>query len=605
MSATSLPPTCGEVMNVPGIPCVGCVSVLHYNTHTATGFSCCVIASQEEVCVLGPDMHRGGGALTSVQLWRIKSQRKTAQITSLVAFLLTPPTLSSSSLSPSPPPPRSSEEMGEESVIIDEVCAVVSWEEQNEEESEPNYHITALFFPLVRTLLSEEDVPVVVKETSFLHERGQQRVFRLFYHPQFSMNFSEGIHVVLCSCYNEQAEKENLLSHSEERNRHVLTPGDSRGVFSGAFSFLVCSSTAGEYSRWEVAWHHTPPACVASWMVRSPCNGVICSVAVQQQQKQQKQEREEQQQTSHVMCAMGTTNGRVVLLRADGSSSTHRYGGPIVDLAFVHTGSMHGDERYRNRIVTELLQQQSLQKTACTTSAFTLKNTQCEKKSMTLVILDALGRVILLHSVNNNKPNVRVVPDIQQFITLPGNGISLGINSIDNHVTKEPVVDGSVAISSKNFFDISSLRLFFLRRKTKDVRHELRERTVSHISTSDSGVIQRPVRDNAFLAGHVLSRGLLCLATTAGPWGRVELMVSTMGQSIVSIPFDKNDGTFSIAGFVVTPEPMFFVGLVDFYNTGVEELVMAGRYHILVANRSRQQQKAKAALLLRLLSKAE
>ncbi|KAH9601365.1 hypothetical protein LSM04_000598 [Trypanosoma melophagium] len=615
MSATSLPPTCGEVINVPGIPSVGCVAVIQYNTHTVAGFSCCVIGSLKEVYVLGPDLRKGGSSLTSVRLWCINSHRKKARITSLVAFQLTPST-SSSLLSSTL---RSSEEMGEESATIDEVCAVVSWEEEKEEEEEEGeqkYHITALFFPLVRTLSSTEDVPVVVRESSFLQERGPQRVFRLFYHPQFSINFSNGIHIVLCSCYNEVAEKDNLLSHSEERNRHVLTPGDSRGVFSGAFSFLVCSPNPSGDGSWEAVWYHTAPVGVASWIARSPCNGVVCSVAIQKQeekeeeqsQKQEEQERE-REETSRVVCALGTTNGRVMLIRADGSSLTHRYGGPIVDLAFVHTECMHADERYRNRVVTELLeqkQQSSMQKTTVAVSASAIKNSENEKKLVTLVILDALGRVILMNSVTDKKPNVRVVPDVQQFITLPENGISLGINSIDNHVAKAPVVNGSMAVSSKSFFDISSLRLFFLGRKTKDIRPELRERTLSHFSLGDSGSVQqRHVRENAFLAGHVLSRGLLCLAKTAGPWGGVELMVSTMGQSIASIPFDKNDGSFSIAGFVVTPEPMFFIGLVDFHNTGVEELVMAGRQHVLVANRSRQQQKAKAALLLRLLSKTE
>jgi len=83
--------------------------------------------------------------------------------------------------------------------------------------------------------------------------------------------------------------------------------------------------------------------------------------------------------------------------------------------------------------------------------------------------------------------------------------------------------------------------------------------------------------------------------------GTCELIVSTMGQLVVSIPFEPSDGRFSMSGFTIAPAPMFFVGFADFWGSGRAGMVMASLHSVLVAHRPRSVLKEKAMLLLRLL----
>ncbi|RNF19248.1 uncharacterized protein Tco025E_04202 [Trypanosoma conorhini] len=574
MDATSLPPTCGEVTEIPGTPSVGCVAVLQYGMGNIAGFSCCVIAAKEEVYLLGPDLSMRDGSLTSVRLWRPYMEAKMARVNSLVAFLLCPAAQEARTISHGQ----------KDCAQADEACAVVAWEDDDGQQQ----HLTALFFPLLRALTAPKNAPVKSFETSFLHERNQQRVLRLFYHPLFVNGSCKGKHVVLCSGYDESVRKDACLTPSEERHRHILTPGDPRGVLPGMLSFLLCNAVAeNNVCGWDVVWTTKAPAWVAPWMVQLPSDGVVCALAVQQE-------------GSSVVAAAGTTNGRVHLLHADGNHVSHRFGGPIADLAFVNTLCNKAEERYRIGAVTELLQRQE------TRTSLELKNTSdadAEVDAPTcLVLLDSLGRVIVLRDFTGGKKSVQVVPDVQQFITLAEQRAPCP--SSGSFATEATAGGRRVTVSSKRFFDISSLRLVFNRRKPKEeVQGELHENMADPAFVQERDAGSPPERESGVIAGHILSRGLLSLASLPGPRSCAELVVSTMGQSIVSIPFDQNEGTFSIAGFIEAPEAMFFIGFVDFFNTGVTEMVMAGMHHVLVARRSRHQQKAKAALLLRLFAR--
>ncbi|KEG10452.1 hypothetical protein DQ04_03701080 [Trypanosoma grayi] len=577
MTATSLPPSCGEATGIPGTPSVGCVAVLQYAVDTVGGFSCCVVATREAVYLLGPDLESSDGSLASVRLWRPHAQTNAARISSLVAFLLRPAAH------------KVHGTLCEEGVVAEEVCAIVAWES----DGGCQQHITALFFPLVSVLSAVESAPFTVNETSFVQARNQQRLLRLFYHPLFTGASFTSDHVVLCSCYDETVRKDARLTHNEERNRHVLTPGDPRGVFSGVLSFVVCSEVPNDACKWNVEWFAQAPTSVTSWLAHCHTDGVVCAVAVQQA-------------LSHVIIALGMTNGRVVLFHEDGRRLPYRFGGPIADLAFVYPWGIHNNERYRNPVVNQFLQhQQRKEKSSLEVSS---PVTEEAVGVLSLVILDSLGRVVILCDVNGGTPKMQVVPDIQQFITLAKHRVSCLSNP--NHNTgdvEETAGVRPVTMSSKNFFDLSSLRLFFQRRKQKDTPLDLAGEKVNRTPAGEAEDTKRSSRDrkDALLAGHILSRGLLSLALAPVSQGRVELVVSTMGQSIVSIPFDKNEGVFSIAGFIVAPEPMFFVGFVDFFNTGVAELVMTGMHHVLVARRSRHQLMERATLLLRLMESGE
>ncbi|RNF14574.1 hypothetical protein TcG_07528 [Trypanosoma cruzi] len=574
MDATSLPPTCGEVMDIPGIPSVGCVAVLQYEMGTAAGFSCCVVASREEVYILGPELLVRDGSLISVRIWRPHVEKKLTRVMSLVAFLLHPAADEVSNVF----------QKHKVEAEIDEVCAVVAWEDDDGQQQQ---HITTLFFSLLQALSTPQNVSVKSFETSFFYERNQQRVLRLFYSPSFSSEFRKGKHVVLCSGYDETVRKHACLTPSEERNRHILTPGDPRGVLSGIFSFVLCNSVVEDDAcRWDVTWTTHAPAWVASWILQSPFDGVVCSLAVQKGE------------VSSVVAAIGKTNGQLILFHADGTHVSHRFGGPIADLAFVSTRCIRGDEKYRVCAVTELIDQQK-------ENAFSSLNRMPELEvaddgRRSLVLLDSLGRVIVLRDVTEGMASAQIVSDIQQFITLAENRAS---HPSSGSVAGESAAGRPVTVSSKRFFDISSLRQFFYRGKTKRIQKDRQDDKVDSISVQESDAIRQPEQENGMFAGHILSRGLLSLASLPGPRGCTELVVSTMGQSIVSIPFDKNEGVFSIAGFIEASEAMFFIDFVDFFNTGVTELVMAGMHQVLVARRSRCQQKRRAALLLRLLAR--
>ncbi|ESL08022.1 hypothetical protein TRSC58_04283 [Trypanosoma rangeli SC58] len=573
MDATSLPPTCGEVTDIPGTPSIGCVAVLQYEMGNLAGFSCCVVASKEEVYLLGPDLSVRDGSLTSVQLWRPHVEAKMAQVNSLVAFFLC------STAHETPNIPSKQKNCAE----TDEVCAVVAWEDGGGRQQQ---HLTALFFPLLQALSTSHNAPVRSIETMFFHERNQQRVLRLFYHPSFVTGSCKGKHVVLCSGYDETVRKDACLTLSEEHQRHILTPGDPRGDLLGMLSFVLCNAvTEKNACGWDVIWTAKAPAWVAPWIEQPLSDGVVCALAVQQEE-------------SSVVAAVGTTNGHVHLLRSDCSHVSYRCSGPISDLAFVNTQCNRGEERHRIGVVTELVQQQEAK------TSLDLNNTPEtvveDDAPMRLAILDSLGRVIVLRDFTGGTESVQVVPDIQHFTTLAEHRAPYSSSS---SATEGPASGRPVTVGLKRFSDISSLRHVFNRRRPKEAQGDAQNTTADPTSTQQIGIVRQPENENGMFAGHILSHGLLSLASLLGPRGHAELVVSTMGRSLVSIPFDKNEGAFSIAGFIGTPEAMFFIGFVDFFNTGVAELLMAGMSHVLVARRSRHQQKTRAALLLQLLER--
>ncbi|RNF11486.1 hypothetical protein TraAM80_00932 [Trypanosoma rangeli] len=573
MDATSLPPACGEVTEIPGIPSIGCVAVLEYQMGSLAGFSCCVVASREEVYLLGPDLSVRDGSLTSVQLWRPHMEAKVARLNSLVAFFLSPTAHETPNIS----------SKQKNCAEADEVCAIVAWEDDGGRRQQ---HLTALFFPLLQALSTSQNAPVRSIETQFLHERNQQRVLRLFYHPSFVTGSCKGKHVVLCSGYDETVRKDACLTLSEEHQRHILTPGDPRGDVSGMFSFVLCNAVIEKNTyRWDVIWTAKAPAWVAPWIEQPLSDGVVCALAVQQEE-------------SSVVAAVGTTNGHLHILHSDCSHVSYRFGGPISDLAFVNTQCNKGEERHRIGVVTELVHRQEAK------TSLNLNNTPeavVEDDAPTcLVILDSLGRVIVLRDFTGGTESVQVVPDIQHFITLAEHRAPCSSSS---SAIEGPASARSVTVGLKRFSDISSLRHVFNRRRPKEAQSDVQNTTADPTSIQQIGTMRQSENENGMFAGHILSRGLFSLTSLLGPRGYAELVVSTMGRSLVSIPFDKNEGAFSIAGFIEAPEAMLFVGFVDFLNTGVAELLMAGKRHVLVARRSRHQQKTKAALLLQLLER--
>lgn len=378
----------------------------------------------------------------------------------------------------------------------------------------------------------------------------------------------------------------------------------------GQLRFLTISAadtqaaSLDEHDAAVVTANPSAPSDVAPWLRAFQVDRVVCAFTVQAAAV-----------ATRVIAAAGTTDGRVFVLGPSSHRLVRRVSGPVADAVFVRTTPAKAEAAARNAVVDEILSDavaEDVLKNGSFTSAAEAETARRDESEFTaLVILDGAGHLLVLRAVNSGAPITQAVPDLPQIITL-ANGQKQTLTFVSPSLTN---LDEEAQISSKNFLDLSSLRHFIGRRRVAPPRRVVGGTSPGTASLAHSSLTATPVNssfaigagsaDEPALSGHILSRGLLCVTNIEGGKGGSELVVSTMGQVVVSVPFSPTEGCFRIAGFTVTPAPMFYVGFVDFFADGKPTLVMAGLKNVLVASRPQSTIRERAQLLLRLLSKKE
>lgn len=484
-----------------------------------------------------------------------------------------------------------------------------------------------------------------------------QSVLRLFYHPSMavSKNKTAPNHVVMCSVYSPLGSTTLSAGHFGQsdagagtnstpastvvKQSHPTVGSGAAAAELGGTSAAASARRRGELLFLTVSACHVRGAAeataaaspsvgsacancciqvraepsatkdVAPWLLQFQPDRVICAFAVQST-------------TTSVIAAAGTTDGRVYLLGLTSQRLVLRVSGPVADVMFVQTKRANERSQTRNAVVDALLDDAMEEDTLKNGSFLSHADEFARHDGMdcaALVILDSAGHLLVLRAVNSGAATTQSVADIPQVITL-ANGQQSTFTAVNSPMAS---LEGA-PISSKNFHDLSTLHHFFSRRHLplSQLQQQQQQRKMGWSDPSpanpphaSSSLATSPVNqsfsngatgaEETTIAGHILSRGLLCVTCVYNAKGGAELVVSTMGQVVVSVPFSPTDGCFRIAGFTITPTPMFYVGFVDFFADGNPTVVMAGLKNVLVASRPQSTIRDRVELLLRLLDKKE
>ncbi|KAG5466504.1 hypothetical protein LSCM4_01655 [Leishmania orientalis] len=540
----------------------------------------------------------------------------------------------------------------------DTIAIVVAWSD-----AALQHHITVLTAQLRRILTPSSSessrhveaglVQVVAHDALSLYPT--QSVLRLFYHPAMAASRNEAAahHVVMCSVYSSWGsatpstgyfgQPDTGASPSTAPGSSVVKPSPPTVGGAGAAEVPPCSAARrrGELLFLTMTTYHAnrdadeataacsaslSSACshscmriragpsadedVAPWLLPFQPGRVVCAFAVQSA-------------TTSVIAAAGTIDGRVYLLGLTSHRLVRRVSGPVADAVFVRTKPAKARCRTRNVVVDSLLHDTVEEDPLKNDSFSTLSDDVARSDgsdSAALVILESAGHLLVLRAVNSGAVITQSVADIPQVITL-ANGPQQALTFVSPSMAS---LEEGAHMHSKNFVDLGSLRQFFGRRRPPlpQPQHQQQQRKPGRSESSPPNLLLAPSSlttspvnqsfangpaggEETTIAGHILSRGLLCVACVYNAKGGAELVVSTMGQVVVSVPFSPTDGCFRIAGLTVTPAPMFYVGFVDFFAGGNPTLVMAGLKNVLVANHPQSTIRERALLLLRLLSKKE
>ncbi|GET92977.1 hypothetical protein, conserved [Leishmania tarentolae] len=486
--------------------------------------------------------------------------------------------------------------------------------------------------------------------------RPTQSVLRLFYHHAMAAFKDKSVphHVVMCSVYSPLSRTTLPVGHlgqpdtganSSSAPANTVMKQSHLTVGSSAAAPELGGTSAASRRRGELLFlalspryvrgaseatgadppslSNVSPKCsielsakpctakdVAPWLWQFQPHGVICAFAVQST-------------TTSVIAAAGTTDGRVYLLGQTSQRMVLRVSGPVADVVFVHTKRTNSRSRTRNVVVDGLLDDTMEEDTLRNGSFLSQTDEFALHEGLdfdALVILDSSGHLLVMRAVNSGAAITESVADIPQVITLV-NGQQPTPAAVNPSITNLE----DAPINSKNFQDLSTLRHLFSRRRPPlpqmhPQQQQQRKTGRSHSSPvipplASSSLSTSPVNqsftngatgaEETSIAGHILSRGLLCVTCVYNAKGSAELLVSTMGQVVVSVPFSPTDGCFRIAGFTITPAPMFYVGFVEFFADGSPTLVMAGLKNVLVASCPQSTVRDRAQLLLRLLDMKE
>lgn len=321
-----------------------------------------------------------------------------------------------------------------------------------------------------------------------------------------------------------------------------------------------------------------------------------------------------------VRAAIGTMDGRVYLLSSASIVKARRIDGPVADMKFfvysipedesssakcssvnAYNGKpkdkpCRGERRkkrnyspdqesYRLPEIDALLlspdeyeQKKPKSISVRNRSAVESKSNLSEKKEksssldVTLVILDSIGKIILLRRVNTNCGNVQIVRDVAHVVTLLSHW-EVGKSSASHSL---------------------------LSREEKPGNKLCKPNSLSEYQAEMGPPHAVAVSDESMIAGNILSSGLLHSAIRYHP---LQLIVSTMNRGIVILPFHPKEDKFSISSYTLYPTPVLYIGVSDLFATGAEDLLLAGVDSVLIARQTQHVQRRNAFTLLRLLSR--
>ncbi|EPY21891.1 hypothetical protein STCU_08445 [Strigomonas culicis] len=716
--ATLLPPTCGKETGLPGVPGVGCVVTLKYSGHLLSGerraFSACLIASDTDVHVLGPNLEAFPTTrrLTSRRLWRIPSSHaaptrpRHVPERSQNPLVSSDDELSDSGTFPAPANAVASRNICLQAFLLygrgqmpprelddDTTAVLIAWSDEH-----GAHHVSLLLFSLVSAL--NPSISSLKLRVTFVRDiiqiEPQEYVLRLFYDSALSSTGDDaaaedgGAHpvprwVVLCATYRMTARRAPgsrskvtplggglstaagggagggeaggktrprtdpaptamgsavLLSGgpgplSGQAYGHAASAGDraqTRELYmEGSKRFIsLCGggaayggTTAFYYDKDEGALAFVLPRSGAApatadgyvlcagdaraeevqpWCWGIPEGHAISAFAVQ---RRWGAAAESSEGSTRALAVVGTTDGRVYVLRHRTCTLAKRLTGPIADLCFVNTRHVRGPAEVRPRVVEAMLRGRDGNRREGAAAA---DMEDSPSASAALVVLDSVGRVVVLRAINSDAPVSQLVNDVKQVVAFE-----------ERHETPlvfsrctSPIPPVAEPKGARQYLDITTLGSCLRHGDPAARAEEPAAGAAAAPATAPpkgGSLASKPLkpaemdrRTNGY-AGHILSRGVLCAACLDGATEGNEVLVSTMGQAVVSIPFDTKEFTFAIAGFMVTPTPMFFIGFADFFGSGCEDLVMASLQSIIVARRRAEPVKEKAKLLLRQLNK--
>ncbi|EPY30497.1 hypothetical protein AGDE_09414, partial [Angomonas deanei] len=357
----------------------------------------------------------------------------------------------------------------------------------------------------------------------------------------------------------ENSKERSTIASDDRQWRHFIrrVNGTSQAISSGAEVGPV-SLSIGEATEQDIVpwlWHFTTPWVVSSLSVQPVVPGV-------------------EHTDGFVRAAVGTAEGRLFMLRDATHTLAHRLSGPLVDLIFVSTKATPAPPSHRVGVLDERLHQAHDHLTYPGDHA-------------ALLVLDSIGRVLALRRINKEESIIpQLVEDVCQVAQL----------NVDVHEEIKQLRVENVAPSERSgkLFDMSTLLHFFKpSQKPKEVVKEVDSGVLQNNSSLYTSIYTPTTsgeRGDAIYAGNLLSRGLLAGASVPFSGNRhpdsypCEVVVSTMGQAVVSIVFDTDERyRFAISGFLVTPMPMYHVGFIDFFHDGREQVIMASMHSVIVA----------------------
>eukprot|EP00796_Vickermania_ingenoplastis_P006148 gene6148-4427_t len=533
----------GDATDLPGVPNQFCVCSVVYEPHVAGGVSATITASTQEVHLMGPNRDKPT-ELTCRQLWRpvpsahlVPNSGGASDSYGMAHIVALDAFLLHT--------PCALQE-GSDAHHRDAVCVFVVWED-----TAGVHHVALCVFSLLAALSPSRGAEVILFKGDAFELPLQRRALRVFHYPT---------HLIPDTTVGNSERDDKLPNAS----RHIalvstcpsLVPAskDTLPEIDNSFIFLSveCSTAA------------TAPSLDGSArpLVRQPLDASVFLVVRRIEEAGAPLSQALGASGHPISCmeffdwspytkeaaaavhgAAGSIDGRVFVLEGSASRLVRRVSGPVGDVKFVvpycdSSALVESRSKFSAAPIDELI-----------STKLSIRSGSRKSESgtgvlvdLTLVVLDTAGKIIVLRRVNTRSMAVQVVCDVigkPHMVTMRG----------------EEILPTDVAGSAEG-------------------------------NRCDG------------IAGHILSSGLLHAAVRQHP---LCLTVSTMGQAIVVIPFHEAKDCFSISSCTICPTPVFYVGVVDHFRRGAEDLVIAGPDSVLIARQPQPSLERKASTLLELL----
>lgn len=555
---TSHPTTFGESINLPGVINASCVSTVSYDSHGLPLRAIFTASPQSEVFVAG---FYQGKVIPHVprRIWKPSAD----------SFLCNPDKASSAKIS-----------QGQSAPIIISLAAVMLQSElpfsQWGCDTEPNRPDCSSNFPhdAVGILIAFEDVqsrthlvflvaslasllfPSQVLENSLLFEQEicafspEVGVLRIFHHCQFSFRKPTQLkdskplgasHIFLLSCFDRTSKRETEGGKLMFFSLCWYTIPQKEPPYCGFVP--VYPSSEGRYGdaqhKGSTLWVGACPQneC-AEWICKFKPRSVISALEVFEWEKHGST-------SPSIRAAAGGTDGRVYVLRENGFSLVRRMSGPVPDLKFVipYASSLPTQEpSFRLRAVNSFLSQNCTRKDAeGSTTDSKVKQMTWEEKDISLIILDAAGKIIVLRRLNS-KPYVQIISDVANVI--------------------------SMQVESGNFKYLTLVEME-------------KRKVVDEASSIEKAHSASEVESKSCIAGYALSSGLIYAAVRYSP--HLQLLVSTLNEGLLTLVFQPSTDEFVVSCYTLFPTQVRYIGLLDFYSSGTDDLIIAGSENVLLA----------------------